>query len=49
MRFFSQNLKGARTFLYLPDEPYPAQYAEVVRLRRRSARTPAPAASCRCS
>jgi len=29
MRFFSQNLKGARTFLYLPDEPYPAQYAEV--------------------
>ena len=29
MRFVQPNLKGARTFLYLPDEPYPAQYAEV--------------------
>ncbi len=29
MRFLKETVPHARTFLYLPDEPYPAQYPEV--------------------
>jgi hypothetical protein len=42
MRFFEQNLKGARTFLYLPDEPYPAQYPEVRTFAETIRKNPGP-------
>lgn len=42
MRFLSQTVPGARTFLYLPDEPYPPQYAEVKGYAERVRSNPGP-------
>ena len=42
MGFLSRNLPNALTFLYLPDEPYPAQYPEVRRLAENVRSNPGP-------
>ncbi|HEY6549034.1 MAG TPA: hypothetical protein VI589_14055, partial [Vicinamibacteria bacterium] len=42
MNFVNTHLKGVRTFLYLPDEPYPAQYAEVRGYAERVRANPGP-------
>ncbi len=42
MGFLSRTLPGALTFLYLPDEPYPAQYPEVRRLAENVRSNPGP-------
>ena len=42
MAFLARNLPNALTFLYLPDEPYPAQYPEVKRLAENIRSNPGP-------
>jgi len=42
MTFVHTTLPGARTFLYLPDEPYPPQYAEVKGYADRVRSNPGP-------
>jgi hypothetical protein len=42
MRFLPQAVPHARTFLYLPDEPYPHQYAEVRAYAERVRSNPGP-------
>ena len=42
MTFLASTLPGARTFLYLPDEPYPAQYPYVKRLAENVRGNPGP-------
>ena len=42
MEFVSRTLPKALTFLYLPDEPYPAQYPEVRRLAGNVKSNPGP-------
>ncbi len=42
MAFLKKTLPGARTFLYLPDEPYPAQYPYVRRLVANLRSNPGP-------
>lgn len=42
MTFIARTLPKATTFLYLPDEPYPAQYAEVRRLAENVRSNPGP-------
>jgi Domain of unknown function (DUF4091) len=42
MTFVARVLPGATTFLYLPDEPYPAQYAEVRRVAENVRSNPGP-------
>ena len=42
MRFVGQTLPGARTFLYLPDEPYPADYPRVRAYAERVRSNPGP-------
>jgi len=42
MRFVAEKLKGARTFLYLPDEPYPQDYASVRAYAERVRSNPGP-------
>ena len=42
MSFLNKTLPGARTFLYLPDEPYPPQYAEVKGYAERVRSNPGP-------
>jgi hypothetical protein len=42
MRFLERTLPKALTFLYLPDEPYPAQYPEVRRLAENVRSNPGP-------
>jgi len=42
MGFVARSLPGVTTFLYLPDEPYPAQYAEVRRYAENVRSNPGP-------
>jgi hypothetical protein len=42
MAFLARGLPNALTFLYLPDEPYPAQYREVKRLAENVRSNPGP-------
>jgi hypothetical protein len=42
MRFVGDTLPGARTFLYLPDEPYPAEYPRVRAYTERVRSNPGP-------
>jgi hypothetical protein len=42
MAFLAATLPGARTFLYLPDEPYPPQYPYVKRLAENVRSNPGP-------
>jgi len=42
MTFLATTLPGARTFLYLPDEPYPPQYPYVKRLAENVRSNPGP-------
>ena len=42
MSFLARSLPGVTTFLYLPDEPYPAQYAEVRRYAENVRSNPGP-------
>jgi hypothetical protein len=42
MEFVGRRLLGARTFLYLPDEPYPAQYPRVRAYAELVRRNPGP-------
>ena len=42
MGFLARTFPKALTFLYLPDEPYPAQYPEVKRLAENVRSNPGP-------